>query len=400
MNKKKKPIEKYISVCKECQDKEERKNKMNDALLKDEMITIAERNGLDVNTGLTKDEIAEKLVKPDIYEDIVKEKSEPELEREEKPERPEPELPKTDTDILSPLREILSESVITGPKEINDLWIEGIEEVEENIERITNDQLDYWENIEEEWTKRASDFQEQIGKLREDSESSIEEAKELAVVWRNFYNKMSARMRKFGEQTRKRQEALSEITERYRERARETFTEESDVRDVGKLFALWSDFSEDIRKEMETAIEGHDIGYGDYVDIWEKFSDKTENILKGLQENQATQAEELYQQWNSNFKQMRHNIERGYSEYEKIYNTFWDEVEKQSSDMTEIASEIAEEMEENYSSILESYMETVKRGYNNLFNMPGFSTHISRQEKKVEDLKKRVNELEEQIEED
>ncbi len=401
MKEKEKPIQKYLSVCEECQDTEKRKNEMDKALLKDELITIAEQNNVDVNKSSTKEEIAEKLVKPEVYKDIVEEKDELGTGKEsgrEKPERPEPELP--DAEIFSPFQEIFSESVITGPQNIDKLWREGMEEVEDNLEEVTNSQIEYWENLEDEWTKRASEFQGGIEELRENSELPAEEVKDLAVIWRNFYNKMSARITKVSAQTRKRQKALSEIMEKYRERSSEAFTEESDLKDVGKIFGLWSDFSEDMRKEMEAAIEDFDIDYGDYTETWKKFSEKTENVLDELQKNQTTQIENLYEQWNSNFKQFRDQIERGYSEYENIYSNFWNEIENQSRNMTRIASEIAEEMEENYSNILESYIETVNRGYTTLFNMPGLPDHISEQEKTVEDLKKRVEELEEQIEGD
>ncbi|MEF8873253.1 MAG: hypothetical protein V5A88_01135 [Candidatus Thermoplasmatota archaeon] len=409
MNEREEPIEKYVSVCKECDDPEKRKNKVTNALLKDEMMTIAERNGLEVKKSSTKDEIAEKLVKPEIYEDIVKEKEKLLEEKDEEKEPMEPdklEEPRplgprlSEMDFLSPFSEILSEPAITGPKKINELWMEGVKSAEGNLEKITNDQLDYWENVEKEWMDRASEFQEQIEELRESSELPAEKTKELSVIWRNFYNKMAARLTKLGKETRRRQESLNKITERYRERAEESFTEGSDVRDFGKLFGLWSDFSEDLRREMKDAIEDYEMGYDEFIGTWDKFSQKIEDLLEELQEEQETQVEGLYEQWNSSFDQIKEYSQEGYQEYKETYETFWDQIEEQSTGLTEVAFEMAEEMEENYSNILEGYLETVNRGYENLFNMPGLSAYSTRKEKEVKDLKKRVKELEEQIEED
>ncbi len=405
MNEKEAPIEKYVRVYDEAQDNEECKCNMVESMLKDEMLTLAERNGIEVSSASTKDEIAEKLVKPEIYEDIVEKKEErPSVKREteerKRSDEPQEEPEPIGMNFLSSISEIFSGPSVTGYRKTSELWLDGIQSTQENLKRVTDDQLDKWKKIENEWTERALDFQEQIDVVRKNSSLPAEETKELSVIWRNFYNKMAARMTRLGEQTREVQESLKEITEEYADRAEETLSEGTDPRDFGKLFGLWSDFSEDMRKEMKDSIEDYVADYEEFVETWDKFSKKTDDLLEDLQEEQEAQVEELYERWNSNFDQIEGYVREDYQKYKDSYESFLKQIEEQNTRLTEIAFEMAEEMEENYSNILEGYIETVNRGYENLFTMPGLSAYRTRKENDVKDLKERVKRLEEKMEED
>ncbi|MFP3871799.1 MAG: hypothetical protein ACLFVL_02845 [Candidatus Aenigmatarchaeota archaeon] len=403
MKQEKDPIEKYVSAYEEANDDEECKKKVANRLLKDELIEVAGENGLDVSKNQTKDEIAEKLIKPEVYNQIV---SEREISQEvgEKKEGIEgeltpPEPPEVKTEVLEPLSDLISDSTLKGSEKVNELWIDGMKGIEENLEGVTEQNLEYWEELEDEWMEKATEFQEQIDELRERSVLPEDKTKELSVIWRNFFNKMMARVKKANQRTRERHESLTQLVEKHTEKARETFDEESESIDTGKLLGLWSDFSKDLGSELEKTLDNYRRDYEAVEETWKNFADKTEDLIDDLQESQEEQVEELYEMWNSNFEFVQDNVEKGFEDYMDAYEITREEFERHSRKVTESLFELAENVEENYSRLMESYQKTLDEGYSGMFSMAN-PLVPKKDEKELERLKERVEKLEKKIEED
>ncbi len=405
-NKNKTPKEKYLEACRDTEELDERKERLKDKLLKDEMMDLANENNLEVNQNWTKDKIADKIIEPDVYKSIVGEKVEEKQmeEIESKEEKIRQEVPiKTlekpvseSFDISSSISNMLQRSGLESYTSLDKMWGDISKTVEDNVKTITENNLDYWENIEDEWMKKAGEFQEQIDSLAEDS-ATPEQTKELSVMWRNFFNKMSARVGRTIRETRTRQESIMDMIEEYNKEAQDILSGETKTEDIGKMFALWSNMSKDLRKELEETIETVDRGYGDMMNTQERFSDKTREILEELQENQTKQVEDLYETWRSNFDYINDNMLQGFEEYRNAYETIEKEMRDQSTGLTKTMMNIAQGVGENYSKIVEDYMDSVRSSYERAISIP--LTPPDKRDEEIKELKKRIEELEEKIEE-
>lgn len=389
MSNEKTPTDKYIEACRGCSDlnnTSELKEQIVDNMLKREMKNFADEQDVDINSNWTKERIAEELINPDIFENLLgreEQTSEKPIELEpfpQRPERPEPEISFTES------IEKISESFesYSGPMKI---WNTILERMEDNINSFTQKNLDYIEQLEDNWTENARDFQDMIDNLQA-TDIPYEDQKEFSVIWRNFYNKMSARFIKISNEMRERQESISESIDEYNEEINEILSGEKF--DIVRMYRVWNELSEDIRKDIEKTNGILDFGQEELNETWDEFSKKTREILEEMNEKQNEQIQEIYNIWNSSFSDWNDNINQGFQQYQEIYDDLLTNLNKQGENISEIMVKTAKEFSKNYNNMLDDYVKLLQSNYM-VWNPV---TNISDLDKDLKDLEKRISKLE------
>lgn len=395
MNEDKTPTEKYISVCNGCdhpENREELKEHLLDSMLKKEMVQFAEDQKLDVNPNWTKDKIADEMVDPNLQNKLLEEVP---IERPEKGETEEfgrlaPEsFTPGKREALRPFTQMFTEPLTRTYDSSSEMWKALTADVDENIRKFTDRYTGYWEDLESVWSDRAKEFQENINQLRE-SQVDVEDYKELSVVWRNFYNKMSARFLRISNSVKKRQGSLREKIDEYNERAQEV-VEEGEP-DMTELYGLWFDMANDIREEMFKIREDIETGQEELNETWTRFSKKTVEMLENMQDMRNEQVKNLFTAWKQNFEFMNDTLERGFEDYRKTLETFWESPRER---ITEIMMETTKDLKDNYAALLENSINMMNRNYKNMFKrtVPNVNTD------ELKDLKRRISNLEDKISE-
>ncbi len=391
---------KYVKTYEKTGDPQECKDKLCENFLKDEMLTLAESNGLEVNKNQTKKEIAEKLIDTEVYEEILGGLDKPKEKSKEKKETRHEirHEPPGFHDLLNPLSEMISGSTLAGSKRLNELWLNSIEDIEDNLDDIVEHHMDHWKDIEKEWESRAKEFQDEVNELRESSALPQEKTKELSVIWRNVFNKMSARVKRLSRRTKERQDVFYDMVDKHVERARDTLEKSHDEKTVpAKILALSSDFTKDLRREMKETVDAYQTDHREMVEIWENFAGKTENIIQELREDQEENIGDLYDIWNSNMEFVGDNIKTSSENYIELYESMVTDIEDQGRNITKTLFDISEKLEENYYDMLESYTKTLEDGYGDMFSMLSL---YGDGPKDINALKERGERLEEKLEED
>ncbi len=351
------------------------KNELTNNTLKNDMIEFARECGIEIDNRMTKDEIAEKLVSPEIYENISKRK-----EKEEEP----------CTSVATSFKLLPS---MHQHSSLSDARQTLSKRVEDNVRTFINSNIERWESMEEESTSRAKEFQRQIENL-EDEGIFVEEYKEISVIWRNFFNKMTARLLKTSSNLRERNDRLMDIINKYDGDVRDTLGE-GDFRteDFGRFYTLWMEMTEDVREEVEKTGKDFVVDYDELSDTWEKYSEKIIRILNDFRDNRKEQGDELYKSWNRIFEDVNDQISRGIDDSRNWYQDVWNIVSEQS---TVFLKPMIDGPDENYSTLLNNTPDIIWSSYNRTLSMSERNTGFIRKE--MDELRERLANMEKKLE--
>ncbi|MFO8109201.1 MAG: hypothetical protein R6U17_01565 [Thermoplasmata archaeon] len=377
-------VEKYVDAFEKFDDDAQKKKEMVNCMLKDELLDFAQECGVEVESRWTKDEIAEKLIKPEIYDRFIG-------SEEEEPEE------KVEVEVKTEEKGSPSFNLFPTPTQFSssrEAWESLSRSIEKNLERFTDGSVKHWETLEAEWASRADEFQNEIERIGGEG-IPVEDYKEISVLWRNFFNKMTARFFKVSKVVRDRSEELTNIVEKYDEDARDIFSRgEFSMEHMGDLYSLWMDMTREIRDEVDRA--GNDIAsdYSNLTETWERFSEKTANALNELRERQGKQSDVLYKNWNRIFEDVNEEIYTGIKESRRWYEEIWNTIGDQNSTLMEAVLDGFKEMESNYVKLLRNSLDFIQSRYYRPLGMtgqPGTPT------KEMENIRKRIEELEKKL---
>lgn len=377
-------MERYVEAFRSIDDEERLKSELASCMLKDEMLEFCKNNGVEVDNKWTKNEIAEKLISPEIFENITGKREK--KEKEVKPTIDSPEEKTTSTAV---------EKDMLGTGSMYRSWRTLYRGIEDNLRRYLDGSMEHWKSMEEQWVSRAGDFQDQIEDLGGQG-VPLEEYKDISVLWRNFLNKMSARFFRTSSNLKELNENLADILEKYDKKVREEFDEEGiKIDDVGAYYSLWMEINREISEEVNKIGKSMSLDYEILSDTWERFSKKTRDMLDDYRNKQGKQSEDLYKSWNEIFSDINTQLYDGIGDSRDWYGEIWKNVGDQSTKFIDSMTQGFREMEENYSKILSGTFDVFRRAYTDPFGMNKPSKSI---ESEMDELRKRIVELEEKLE--
>lgn len=370
-------IEKYKEAFEKNEDENGKKEEVVNCMLKNELLEFAEECGVEVESRWTKDEIAEKLISPEIYDRLIKSNA------GDEPQKVEVKIGEKEN--------IQPSKPFTAPREA---WESLSRTMEGNLKNFTEKSVEHWDKLENEWMARADEFQKEIEKLGGQGVPT-QDYKEISVLWRNFYNKMTARFFRVSRSARERRESLMSILDRYNQGAGELLEKgEFRMDTMGNLYHLWLDMTGDIRDEFENA--GSDIA-GDFTELsktWEKFSVKMVNNLNELRERQGEHSDALYQSWSRIFKDVNGQIYTGIKESRSWHEDTWKMIGEQSSNLMDHMMEGFKEMESSYGKFLRNSMEFMQSSYRRSL---GLDDEPRSAYEELDNIRKRIEELEKKL---
>ncbi len=382
MDEAKELYERYLEVYDKEEDKDEIREILKDEFLKDEMEDLLASLDIEIQTGWTKDDMADQMLSVDFYEVVKgrlgkygeeKEESEPEV----KEEKFEPS-------------KFFEGFTSEGPRYIKKFWEDMQKEVDKNLPGFKISPEKYWLEIEELWEEQSQVIKKNIERLAR-TELPDEDVDRLKAEWNKFSEEMNFHLKEIPLEIELRRETLNEIIEEHTEESRKIIADTD--RKIRELYPLWFDMIKDIREELEEGRSSLEDKEEQLYDTWDEFSGTISEELKKMAEENET-AENLLKKWSMISDRIDEKISKVPEKHDDIYRDFWENLGKEKPKLAKKIEELSEFTERDYMESIENLLEPIRSTYEKMIK-----PKETEKDKKISDLESRIAELEEKLEE-
>ncbi len=390
-------IQRYLETRDRTEEKEELIERLKVEFLKDEMEDLFEKLGVEVKTSWTKDEIAEQMVSDEFFKkvqkegDVEEEGSEEISEEESEGEEVEVNVTEEESEDLFSPDKLLKGFDMASSRHIQKFWEDLQKEVEKGMKDFKISPETYWKEVEKLWEKRSLEIQKGIERLA-GTEIPEEDLDDLKEEWQDFTKDMSYHLKEIPIAIELRKNAISDIIERHTDESREII-DDSDKK-MRDLYPLWFDMVNQVRDELEEGRNELEDMEEELYDTWDKFSNNITEKMKELAKEHSEKGGEILEQWNAISEEIDDKLSKIPEKHDHIYKEFWKNL---GSKKPMLAQKIEEFTTRDYEDMIGDFFKPMKETFE---KMIGPTETTGSKEKEIEELKERIAELEEKLEEE
>lgn len=383
---------KFLDAVEDEEEDEKLIKDLEDEFLKDEMIALLKCADIEVKKNWTKYDIAEKMLSKDFKEKIKENFSPPEEEEDIEIKKRKDKIPLLD-DFFSPSKLFMNFS--KGEYDsIEGFWEDLQKEIKGGFEEFKFPPKRYWERVEKDWKKRVRKIEKNLEELS-DTEIPSEELDELTDLWKGFVKEMNLLLGEIPIELQLRKNKVLEIIKDHSEESKEIISEKE--RDLKELYPLWFDMLEKTRGELEEARNYMENKEEEIYDHWEEFKEEFTLKMEKMAVEHADKMEDVERLWSSLSENFEKKLAEGFAEHDHLYKAFWEEMGREKPLVLKKFEEVREKIEKDYSQVVEQALESIKKGYEEMVSPA--EEEIGKEEE-IAELKKRIEELEEKLEEE
>lgn len=277
-------------------------------------------------------------------------------------------------------------------------WKGFQETVQDQMDEVMENQQQYIGTFSTRWLERSSNIGKRISEM---SKGGVKEYLEIYNIWKNYQNKINARIIKV---TNIQNNGYSELIERWEFSRVEMMNILSKLKDIGEkdeeeranvdLYNSWLNVMNGVPNQIALAITQGNAEYQQLTKVWFEFLDNMKVVISNIPESNPHH-EEIMKTWDKISMEMGSEISNLISEsnnqFKKIQSSWRDATNHIHKDFSKVFKEI------NYEELYTGFFD---RTAFPVFGRGFAAARVNRRmEEELERLKTRIGEMETQLKE-
>jgi ethanolamine utilization protein EutQ (cupin superfamily) len=277
-----------------------------------------------------------------------------------------------------------------------DTWKDYQETIQEQMNRVMKEQQSFVGDFSSRWLERSSKIGKQISTM---SGGGAKEYQEIYTIWKNYQNKLNARIMNvtsiqnngysdlFEKWERSRTEMMSILM-----RMRDINEKEVDDSAPGDLYSNWLNVTNSVTNQITSAMAEGNVEYQKLTKLWFEFLDNMRVVISDIPKNNPHH-EEIMGTWEKISMEMGSEISNLISESNKHLKTIQDSWREATNQIHKDLSKVFKDI--NYEELYSGFFDRTA--------LPVFTKRPAKAvnsdvEAEMQKMKARIEELESQIE--